>query len=64
MKPLNKFRLLTNAPFYLLIRNENDSSISIDQVKKFFHLDAEAVLKGKAPLSLSHNSFMPMGGLN
>lgn len=64
MKPLNKFRLLTNAPFYLLIRSEEETTISLDTVKKFFHLDSDSVLNGKAPLSFKGKAFMPMGGLN
>jgi hypothetical protein len=64
MKPLNKFRLLTNAPFYMLVQDQGNSHISTITIQDFFNLNSEKVLNGTAHFNFSDQAFIPIGGLN
>jgi hypothetical protein len=64
MKPLNKFRMLTNAPFFILVNRDEDGGIGVDAIKKFFKLTERDVLNKTNPRSFNQNFFLTLGGLN
>ena len=56
MKPLNKFRLITHAHFFTLIKGEERDNPSNAAIKEF--------LNPASAIPLDYTKFMPIGGLN
>lgn len=56
MKPLNKFRLITHANFFTLIKEGRRDNPSNEAIKEF--------LNPASAIPLDYTKFMPIGGLN
>jgi hypothetical protein len=56
MKPLNKFRLITHAHFFTLIKGEGAANLTSAAIAEF--------LNPASIIPLDYSKFMPIGGLN